>query len=135
MARSGICFCHAGRDNPRKGSIVPGTQFAHNNWDFNAAGTAFKKIAGKGIYEALETDLARPIGMRDYAVSKQRKIQVEPQEKLPVHPQYAMCLSTRDIARLGLLAARHATRVRRRGVALGLRRDVVGVGRADRQHL
>ncbi|MCL4849818.1 MAG: serine hydrolase [Bryobacteraceae bacterium] len=106
MARSGIYWRTADRDSPRKGSIAPGTQFVYNNWDFNAAGTAFEKIAGKGIYEALEADLARPIGMQDYDTAKQKKIQVMPQKKLSVHPEYAMYLSTRDMARLGLLMAR-----------------------------
>jgi CubicO group peptidase (beta-lactamase class C family) len=81
-------------------------QFVYNNWDFNAAGTAFEKIAGKGIYQALDTDLARPTGMQDYDASRQKKIQVMPQKKLSVHPEYAMFLSTRDMARLGLLMAR-----------------------------
>lgn len=76
MARSGIYMRDADRDSPRKGSLAPGTQFVYNNWDFNAAGTAFERIAGKGIYEALETDLARPIGMQDYDIAKQKKTQV-----------------------------------------------------------
>jgi len=107
MARSGIYWREADGVSPRKGSVAPGTQFAYNNWDFNAAGTAFEKLAGKGIYEALETDLARPVGMQDFDVAKQKKIQVMPQKKLSVHPEYAMYLSTRDMARLGLLMARH----------------------------
>ena len=107
MARSGIYMRDADRDSPRKGSLAPGTQFVYNNWDFNAAGTAFEKIAGKGIYEALETDVARPIGMQDYDIAKQKKIQVVPQKKLSVHPEYAMYLSTRDMARLGFLMARY----------------------------
>jgi CubicO group peptidase (beta-lactamase class C family) len=45
--------------------------------------------------------------MQDYDVSKQRKIQVMPQKKLSVHPEYAMYLSTRDMARLGFLMARY----------------------------
>ncbi len=106
MARSGIYWKDADRDGPRKGSAPPGTQFSYNNWDYNAAGTAFEKIAGKPIYDALETDLAQPIGMQDFDKSKQRKIQVIPQRKLSVHPEYAMYLSTRDLARLGYLMAR-----------------------------
>ena len=38
----------------------------YNNWDFNAAGTAFEKLSGKTIYQALEEDLARPLGMQDF---------------------------------------------------------------------
>lgn len=44
--------------------------------------------------------------MQDYAVAKQKKIPVVPSKRLSVHPEYAMYLSTRDMARLGLLMAR-----------------------------
>jgi CubicO group peptidase (beta-lactamase class C family) len=84
---------------PPRGSAYPGSQHVYNNWDFNAAGTAFEKLTGKGIYEALQSDLAVPLGMQDYMVSEQKKIEVPGS----VHPEYAMYLSTRDMARLGLL--------------------------------
>jgi len=45
---------------PKRGSQYPGTFFDYNNWDFNAAGTAFEKLTGKNIYDALQTDLAQP---------------------------------------------------------------------------
>lgn len=103
-ARSGIYHATANKDltelSPRRGSQAPGTYFQYQNWDFNAAGTAFEKLTGKGIFHALEKDLASPIGMQDFERSKQRK-----NDELPVsrHPEYAMYLSTRDMARLGLL--------------------------------
>ncbi len=84
---------------PRRGSHFPGTYFQYQNWDFNAAGTAFEKLTGKGIYEALGTDLAVPLGMQDFSLAKQHKLP----EEGSVHPEYAMYLSTRDMARLGLL--------------------------------
>lgn len=84
---------------PVRGSEYPGTHFVYNNWDFNAAGTAFEKLTGKDIYQALQTDLAVPLGLQDYKVSEQKKIP-SPDS---VHPEYAMNLSTRDMARLGLL--------------------------------
>jgi len=87
---------------PRRGSEFPGMYFHYNDWDFNAAGTAFEKLTGKNIYDALETDLAQPIGMQDFDRSKQNKITHEGQ----VHPEYAMYLSTRDMARIGLLMLR-----------------------------
>ena len=48
---------------PRNGSQYPGTFFSYQNWDFDAAGTAFEKLTGRSIYDALETDLARPLGL------------------------------------------------------------------------
>jgi CubicO group peptidase (beta-lactamase class C family) len=84
---------------PPRGSEYPGSYYVYNNWDFNAAGTAFEKLTGTGIYQALQTDLAAPLGLQDYDVSKQKKIEAPGS----VHPEYAMYLSTRDMARLGLL--------------------------------
>lgn len=91
-----------GRYLPPRNSCYPGTQMVYNNWDFNAAGTAFEKLTHKGIFEALRDDLAGPIGMQDYDVAKQKKIEAPGS----VHPEYAMYLSTRDMARLGLLMLR-----------------------------
>ncbi len=89
---------------PRRGTQVPGTYYTYNEWDFNAAGSAFEKLTGKDIYDALETDLTRPIGMQDFDRARQKKISNLP---FSVHPQYPMYLSTRDMARLGQLMLRH----------------------------
>lgn len=103
-ARSGVYLPTANRElterNPRRGTQAPGLYFQYQNWNFNAAGTAFEKISGKDIFLALEQELARPIGMPDFDRKFQRK-----NNELPVtkHPEYAMYLSTRDMARLGLL--------------------------------
>ncbi len=106
-ARSGI-YIPTGLENldpnaPQRGSQAPGSYFYYNSWDFNAAGTAFEKLTRKDIYDALESDLARPIGMQDFARSQQKKITAMPAS---VHSEYPMYLSTRDMARLGLLMLR-----------------------------
>jgi CubicO group peptidase (beta-lactamase class C family) len=90
----------------KRGQNLPGTVMHYNNWDFNAAGTAFEKATGRDIYDAFETDLARPLEMQDFDRQKQKKNQTMPEEKISVHPEYAMYLSTRDMARLGLLMLR-----------------------------
>lgn len=105
MSRSGI-YLEEDQSAPRKGSQIPDALFYYNNWDFNAAGTAFEKLTGRNIYDALETDLARPIGMQDYDRAKQKKIQTVPDHLISNHPEYAMFFSTRDMARLGLLMLR-----------------------------
>uniref|UniRef100_Q025F2 Beta-lactamase n=1 Tax=Solibacter usitatus (strain Ellin6076) TaxID=234267 RepID=Q025F2_SOLUE len=103
-ARSGIYHPTANMEltdlSPRRGSQTPGTYFQYQNWDFNAAGTAFEKLTGKDIFAALEEDLAKPAGMEDFDRAKQRK-----NNEMPVtrHPEYAMYLSARDMARVGLL--------------------------------
>jgi len=89
---------------PPRGSELPGNHFSYNEWDFNAVGTAFEKLTGKNIYDALESDLARPIGMQDFDRARQVKIS---NTAISVHPRYPMYLSTRDMARLGQLMLRH----------------------------
>jgi CubicO group peptidase (beta-lactamase class C family) len=59
---------------PHRGSELPGMYFHYNDWDFNAAGTAFEKLTGKNIYDALQTDLAEPLQMQDFDRSRQKKI-------------------------------------------------------------
>ena len=63
---------------PKRGTALPGNFFTYNEWDFNAAGSAFEKLTGKDIYDALETDLARPIGMQDFDRTQPEKNQQSP---------------------------------------------------------
>ena len=84
---------------PKRGSHPAGSYYVYNNWDFNAAGVAFEKLTGHSIYQAVQTDLAGPIGMQDYSASDQKK-EFSLESSLG---EYAMSLSTRDMARLGLL--------------------------------
>jgi CubicO group peptidase (beta-lactamase class C family) len=103
MARSGIYQFTAeegANQPPRNGSQYPGTFFCYQNWDFDAAGTAFEKLTGQNIYDALETDLARPLGMQDFDRARQKK------GAPAIHLEYPMYLSARDMARLGLLMLR-----------------------------
>src|SRR6201996_828741 len=51
---------------PPRGSHPPGTFWYYNNWDFNALGTIYEHATGTGIFEALEKEIAKPIGMQDY---------------------------------------------------------------------
>ncbi|MBV8732002.1 MAG: serine hydrolase [Acidobacteriia bacterium] len=106
-ARSGIYHESANTGlnaaNPQRGSHAPGTYFQYQNWDFNAAGTAFEKLVGRDLYDVLESDLAKPLEMQDFDRRRQKKITSMPQS---VHPEYAMYLSTRDMARLGFLMLR-----------------------------
>jgi len=88
---------------PPRGSQQPGRYFLYNNWDFNAAGALFERLTGRDIYDALETDLARPIGMQDFDRSRQKK---SGDARRSIHPAYHMWLSTRDMARLGYLMLR-----------------------------
>jgi len=102
-SRSGIYIPNGDGDQdniaPRRGSEFPGTHFFYNNWDFNALGTLFEKLTGKNIYDALRDDLAIPLQMQDFDRARQKK-PVDPDH---AHPGYPMWLSTRDMARIGVL--------------------------------
>jgi CubicO group peptidase (beta-lactamase class C family) len=90
-------------DAPPRGSQKHGAYFLYSNWDFNALGTIFEQETGRNIYDALETDLARPIGMRDFKREAQEK---SGDLARSIHPAYHIWLSTRDMARLGYLMLR-----------------------------
>jgi CubicO group peptidase (beta-lactamase class C family) len=88
---------------PPRSSQRPGRYYLYNNWDFNAAGAVFEKLTGRDIYDALETDLAKPIGMQDFDRARQQK---SGDLNRSQHKAYHIWLSTRDMARIGLLMLR-----------------------------
>ena len=88
---------------PPRGSQKPGTYNLYSNWDFNALGTIFEKKTGRSIYDAFESDIARPIGMQDFHRSVHRR---QGDTTKSIHPAYHFVLSTRDMARLGQLMLR-----------------------------
>jgi CubicO group peptidase (beta-lactamase class C family) len=107
-ARSGVYHpaSNAGDDldsAPPRGSQKPGTYYLYSNWDFNALGGAFEVMAGRDIYDALETDLVRPIGMQDFDRARHRKTGDSTRSR---YLAYHMHFSTRDMARLGYLMLR-----------------------------
>jgi CubicO group peptidase (beta-lactamase class C family) len=107
-ARSGVYHpaSNAGdnlADAPPRGSQKPGTYFLYSNWDFNALGTIFEQETGQSLYDALERDLARPIGMQDFDRSTHRR---NGDATRSIHLAYHMNFSTRDMARVGYLMLR-----------------------------
>ena len=88
---------------PDRGSHPPGSYWWYNNWDFNAAGTVFEQLTGTGIFDAFDSAIAKPIGMQDYR-TMDGSYYYEPDKS--VHPAYSFRISTRDLARLGLLLSR-----------------------------
>ena len=108
-ARSGV-YHHAAYETkkmaatrPARGSHKPGEFWYYNNWDFNALGTIFLKFTGKTVFRSLDEDLAGPLQFEDFRCSSDTRFQLE---RASEHPAYIMCLSTRDLARVGLLMAR-----------------------------
>jgi CubicO group peptidase (beta-lactamase class C family) len=90
-------------DAPERGSQQPGTYMLYSNWDFNAAGAMFEREAGIDIYDALEEQLAIPLGFQDWDRSAQRK---SGDLSVSRNPAYHMWISTRDMARIGYLMLR-----------------------------
>jgi len=88
---------------PARGSVVHGTYFLYNNWDFNALGTIFEQETGQNLYDALERDLVRPIGMQEFSRAAHR---LSGNARASMHLAYHMNFSTRDLARIGLLMLR-----------------------------
>ncbi len=85
---------------PERGSVKPGTYFLYNNWDFNAAGGIFESLTHQNIYSAFENDIALPVHMQDFGIENQHKTGDETKSK---YLAYHFWLSTRDMARVGLL--------------------------------
>ena len=83
---------------PKRGSQKPGEYFLYSNWDFNAAGGIFEMETGVDIYDAVQRDLANPLGMEDFDRSAQRKSGDLSRSRFKA---YHMWFSTRDMARLG----------------------------------
>lgn len=108
-ARSGV-YHQAGNagddlaEAPPRGSQRHGRYFLYSNWDFNVLGTIFEQETKRNLYDALETELARPLGMEDFNRNLQTKVNTNPTGSS--HPAYHMNLSTRDMARLGYLMLR-----------------------------
>jgi CubicO group peptidase (beta-lactamase class C family) len=107
-ARSGVYHeaSNAGDDlasAPPRGSQPHGTYQLYSNWDFNAVGAIFEQETGRNIYDALDTDLARPIGMQDWNRASQRKSGDTTRSRFRA---YHINLSTRDMARIGYLMLR-----------------------------
>lgn len=85
---------------PERGSHPPGTFFYYNNWDFNVLGTIFEQKTGTKIFEEFEKRIAEPIGMEDFSIEN---CYYQYEENLSMHPAYSFRMSTRDMARFGLL--------------------------------
>jgi len=107
-ARSGVYHpaSNAGdnlADAPPRGSQQHGSYQLYSNWDFNAVGAIFEQQTGRNIYDAVEAEIARPIGMQDWRRDLQQKSGDTTASK---YQAYHMYFSTRDMARIGYLMLR-----------------------------
>src|SRR5256714_373769 len=89
---------------PPRGSQKHGTYQLYSNWDFNVLGAIFERETKQNVYAALDNDLARPIQMQDFRRDLQKK---EGDSTRSIHPAYPIFLTTRDMARIGVLMLNH----------------------------
>lgn len=90
-------------DAPPRGSQKHGTYQLYSNWDFNAVGAIFEQQTGRNIYDAVEQEIARPIGMQEW----RRDLQLKSGDTTASrYKAYHMYFSTRDMARIGYLMLR-----------------------------
>ncbi|MCC7347203.1 MAG: serine hydrolase, partial [Variibacter sp.] len=104
MARSGVYHDAASETRkmkelrPQRGSHAPGTFWYYNNWDFNVLGTILRQVTRIDTFQALEQQIARPIGM-SFTAQHGRYVTV----RRSVHPAYHLYLTAPDMARFGWL--------------------------------
>jgi CubicO group peptidase (beta-lactamase class C family) len=87
---------------PPRGSHPPGTFWYYNNWDFNTLAAIYLHATGTSVFDALDRDIAKPIGMQDYRPSDG----VYFTGSASVYPAYPIRMSARDLARFALLYLR-----------------------------
>lgn len=88
---------------PERHSHAPGTFWYYNNWDFNVLGTIFRNRTRTDIFREFKRRIADPIGMEDYKVSDGHYFT----GRDSVYPAYPFRMTTRDMARFGLLFLRN----------------------------
>lgn len=89
-------------------SYPPGQVWVYNNWDFNAAGEIVRRLSQTELPELIGSRVAEPLNMQDFEPDH---VQFEEDGNLTAWmmdnhsaiPAYVIEMSTRDLARIGLL--------------------------------
>lgn len=89
------------REKPSRGSHEPGVHFLYNNWDFNVLSTVINQASDKDLFEVFEDEIAKPLKMEHFQGKYHTAYLSQPE--LSDHPAYLFLMSTKDLARLGLL--------------------------------
>lgn len=90
----------AGGDNlPKRGIHQPGEHWFYNNWNFNALNTVFEQQTHVKLTDAFVDHIAKPIGIEDFVPGDAWYNY----EKFSLHPVYHINMSSRDMARFGML--------------------------------
>lgn len=91
------------RTVPDRGSHDPGAVFFYYNWNVNALNTIFNRVTGTTFIEAFYEQIARPLEMQDFGIGNSGYWYNPAQSR---HPSWIVRMSTRDMARFGLLFLR-----------------------------
>jgi CubicO group peptidase (beta-lactamase class C family) len=86
-------------NKPERGAHKPGEYFHYNNWDFNALGTIYQRVTGNQIFEDFLNDISEPLGMEDFSLDDTEMRTAD----YTLHDYYSFRISSRDLARFGLL--------------------------------
>lgn len=86
--------------SPEQERPTPGTQFRYTNWNVNALEAVFQRATGESFPEAVERRLVAPLQMEDF---NQGYVSLSSNPTVSRLPHPSLRLSTRDLARFGLL--------------------------------
>lgn len=84
---------------PARSGHKPNSFWYYNNWDFNALGTIYEQETSENIHQSFFDRIAQQIGMTDYVPEDGEVFSGEASR----HDAYPFEMSTRDMARFGLL--------------------------------
>ncbi|MEQ9530591.1 MAG: serine hydrolase [Haliea sp.] len=89
-------------------SFPPGQVWVYNNWDFNAAGEIVSRTGGAPVEQLIADLVATPLGMEDFepghvTFEEDGELTSWMMDNHSAIPAYLVEMSTRDLARLGLV--------------------------------
>lgn len=88
------------KGKPDRDSKQPGTHWFYNNWDFNTLGHIVKTQTGNDLFADFEERIAKPLMMEDFTAKDGKYVY---EKDLSLYPAYTFRMSSRDLARFGLL--------------------------------
>lgn len=93
-------FIDPREDLPARGSVEPGTHFYFHSWACLAARTVYEILTERDFSQAVEEELAAPLGLQDYTGGSYNPGRDRSRSRFTLFHLY---LSTRDVARFGQL--------------------------------
>jgi CubicO group peptidase (beta-lactamase class C family) len=89
-----------GNSLPERNSRQHGEEFYYNNWGFNALGAIFEQQTGQKIFKVFNDSIGKKIGLQDFNWQSDGRYDYS---EVSIHPAYHFDMTTRDMARIGLL--------------------------------